>query len=137
MTYMKRILAALIDAGVVEVLTILFYSVAITVWRAVRNHHMAYMGSYSYRMVLGLYPMVFLVVGFLYFYLFSAFGSRRTLGKRIFRMPGEEERYKGKGHLCVVTACKLLACMLYPLTILWFCFFGKMPYDKIGGVADR
>lgn len=127
---MKRFVAAIIDIGFIEVVVLMLYCILISIWRSVRNIHISYLGSYSGNMLWVLYVLLFLGVGFLYFLVGMVCGKGRTLGKLFMGMQGENCREKSKNAV-LLAMLKLLACILYPITILWFLFTGKMPYDSL------
>lgn len=125
---MKRLAAAIIDVGFIEIMVLILYCILISIWRLVRNVHISYLGSYSRNMLWVLYVLLFLCVSFSYFLVGMVCGKRRTAGKLFMGIQGENGPVKGK-YTVVLALLKLLACILYPITILWFLFTGNMPYD--------
>ena len=128
---MKRFTAAVVDVGLIGVATAIFYCVVISIWRALRNTHVTYMGSYSGKILFILYALLFLCAGILYFYFGMTLGKGKTVGKLLMQIQVEENQSNPKGYAFLIALLKALACIIYPITILWYFATGNMPYDFI------
>lgn len=128
---MKRFCAAVIDVILAEGIGTILFCVILSIWRVCRNHTMQYMGSYSGLGLLGAQLLSLFLANILYFFLFQWKKNGRTVGKWLLRIPqpGSESMPVGK---CLLRALfKTIACFLYPVTIGYYLYFDRMPYERL------
>lgn len=128
---MKRFAAAVIDAFLLGTAGKIVYCVVISIMRICRNLAMEYMGSYSGIMLAIVYLLVLLLVDFTYFFFFEWKRNGQSIGKTVVKMKMEAQAAIPVWKKAVIAGIKTLACFLYPLTIGYYFYFNKMPYDKM------
>lgn len=128
---MKRFVAAVIDANLLEVASIIVYCIVISIMRIGRNLTMEYMGSYPKLMVVIVYIIVLALVYFAYFFFCEWKRNGQSIGKSIVRIKMEEQKAVSVWRKAAIAGLKVAACFLYPITMGYYLFFDKMPYDKL------
>lgn len=126
----KRSISAVIDVFFMRFLTVILYCVTVSISHLVCNRTVYYAaGRFRRRAVylIVLYVVVMLCIHFLYFFLSERAGA--SVGKKLIRYePGYGKAENRQAAL--VALCKTGACVLYIVTVPYFLFTGKMPYDK-------
>lgn len=128
---MKRFVAAVIDAGLLRVAGTIAYCIVISIMRICRNSTMKYMGSYSGIMLVIVYLLVLMLVDFAYFFFFEWKRNGQSIGKIIVRMKMGVQEAAPVWKKAVIAGIKVSACFFYPITIGYYFYFNKMPYDKM------
>ena len=129
----RRILAAWLDMHIVFLLNIVVYGLVITLWRFSKNYFYAYIGSCSQYLVFAVYIVTYTASMFGYYWVLEIVLKKRSLGKFFAKYKAAVsmelyDRDKILLHIC----CRIIACLVYPVTILYLMFTGRMIYDKIG-----
>lgn len=130
MDIIKRGISAVIDVCIIRLMTIVTYCMTVSISGAVHNRGI-YITSKRYVRtavyLILLYVVVMLCIHFLYFFVSEKKGN--SIGKKLARYESlgkTESRQAAR-----VALCKTGACVLYVVTVLYFLFTGKMPYDKV------
>lgn len=126
---MKRFIAAVIDANLLKIASIIIYCIVISIMRICRNFTMIYMGSYSKLMIVAVYFLVLALVYFAYFFFCEWKRDGQSIGKRIVRIKMEKQEPAPIWKKAEIAGIKVAACFLYPITIGYYFYFDKMPYD--------
>lgn len=128
---MKRIIAAIIDIIIIYFINNIIYDLMITVWRFIRNYTYEYLGSYSRYWIIALYAVAFVISMFVYYGCLEIRLKKKSFGKRIVKYEqGTDEEAKDIRTVLVHIGFRVLAVFLYPITLLYFLFTGKMIYDR-------
>lgn len=128
---MKRFVAAIIDANLLEAASIIVYCIVISIMRLGRNLTMEYMGSYPKLLVMIVYILVLALVHFVYFFFCEWKRNGQSVGKSIVRIKMEEQKAISVWRKVAIAGVKVVACFFYPITIGYYLCFDKMPYDKL------
>ncbi len=128
---MKRFMAAVIDVNLLQIANIIVYCIVISSLRICRNFTMEYMGSYSKWMLVIVYILVLILVDFAYFFFCEWKGKGQSIGKSIVRIKMEGQEAVSIWKKVAIAGIKVVACLLYPITIGYYLYFDKMPYDKL------
>lgn len=128
---MKRFAAAVIDVLLIEIISTVVYCVVLSIWRICRNAAMRYMGSSSRVWLLVVYIIILACVNFVYFFFFERKKNGGSVGKCIMRMKKQENVEKSIGNSLLIAGLKTIACFLYPITIGYYFYFYRMPYDGL------
>lgn len=128
---MKRFVAAIIDANLLEAASIIVYCIVISIMRLGRNLTMEYMGSYPKLLVVIVYILVLALVHFAYFFFCEWKRNGQSIGKGIVKIKMEEQEAVPIWKKAAIAGLKVIACFLYPITIGYYLCFDKMPYDKL------
>lgn len=128
---MKRFVAAVIDVNLLEVASVIIYCMVISILRICRNLVMRYMGSYSTLQLLIVYLLVLTLVHFGYFFYCEWKKDGQSIGKSIVRIRMEKQENVSVWRKAAIAGIKTIACFLYPITVGYYFYFDKMPYDKM------
>ena len=128
----RRILAAWLDMHIVFLLNIVVYGLVITLWRFSKNYFYAYIGSCSQYLVFAVDIVTYTASMFGYYWVLEIVLKKRSLGKFFAKYKAAVsmelyDRDKILLHIC----CRIIACLVYPVTILYLMFTGRMIYDKL------
>ena len=128
----KGNMAAWIDIHIVFLLNIIVYGLTVTVWRISRNYFYAYIGSCPRAYMLVVYVVTYVVSMFGYFWVLEIVLKKKTLGKFFakYKPPVCMESYD-KDMILLHICCRIIACFLYQVTILYLLFTGRMIYDTL------
>ena len=129
---MKRLCAAIIDVILAEGIGTILFCVILSIWRICRNHTMQYMGSYSGLGLLGVQLLSLFLANILYFFL----SLWKRNGKRLLRIPKPESEPMPVGKCLLRALFKTIACFLYPVTIGYYFYFNRMPYERLDRSAQ-
>lgn len=130
----KRSISAVVDVLTIRIITIVTYCITVSISRTVHSR-VIYIASKRYLWktvyLILLYIVVMLCIHFLYFFVSEKKGN--SIGKKLAKY---EPTYgkTGNRQALRVALCKTGACVLYVVTVLYFLFTGKMPYDKVRSV---
>lgn len=97
---------------------------------------MQYMGSYSGLGLLGVQLLALFLTNILYFFLFQWKRNGRTVGKWLLRIPKPESEPMPVGKCLLRSLFKTIACFLYPVTIGYYFYFDRMPYERLDRSAQ-
>lgn len=128
----RRAMAAWIDIHIVFLLNIVVYGLVVTVWRISRNYFYAYIGSCPQALLAALYVMTYAVSMFGYFWFLEIVLKKKTLGKFFakYKPPAYTELYD-RDMILLHICCRIIACLIYPVTIIYLMFTGRMIYDML------
>lgn len=92
----------------------------------------AYIGSCSQALLSALYVMTYAVSMFGYFWFLEIVLKKKTLGKLLakYKPPAYTELYD-RNMILLHICCRIIACLIYPVTILYLMFTGRMIYDTL------
>ena len=137
----ERSFSAVVDVFVMRFMTVIMYCVTVSISHLVCNRTVYYAAERFRRRavyLVVLYIVVMLCVHFLYFFLGERTGA--SVGKKLVRYESGYGKAETR-QAALVALCKTGACVLYIVTVPYFLFTGKMPYDKIRredeGVINR
>lgn len=126
----KRSISAVVDVFIIRLMTIVTYCVTVSILSAVHRGicitTKRYIGKMVYLILL--YIVVMLCIHFLYFFVSEKKGN--SIGKKLAKYEPAYGKTGGRQDVRVAL-CKTGACVLYVVTVLYFLFTGKMPYDKV------
>ncbi|MCM1424363.1 MAG: RDD family protein [bacterium] len=127
----KRSIAAVADVLIIRFMTIVAYCVAVSLSSAVHNRVISITRKrhlWKTGVLILLYIAVMLCIHFLYFFLSEKAGI--SIGKKLMKY---EPAYGKAGNRQAVRVAlfKTGACVFYVVTVVYFLFMGKMPYDKV------
>lgn len=127
----RRSISAVIDVFIIRLMTIVTYCITVSISSAVHSR-VIYITSKRYLWktvyLILLYIVVMLCIHFLYFFVSEKKGN--SIGKKLAKYQSAYSK-TGNRQALRVALCKTGACVLYVVTILYFLFTGKMPYDKV------
>lgn len=130
----RRSISAVLDVLIIRIITIVIYCITVSISSAVHSR-VIYITSKRYIWntvyLILLYIVVMLCIHFLYFFVSEKKGN--SIGKKLVKY-GPTYGKTGNRQALRVALCKTGACVLYVLTVLYFLFTGKMPYDKVRSV---
>ena len=128
----KRVMAAGIDMHIVFLMNIVVYGLAVTVWRIGRDYFYDYIGSYSIGWTVLLYTVSYTASMFLYYAFLEMVLRKKSVGKYIVRYGSPIYAEVGSREEIILHIWfRVISCFLYPVTILYFLFTGRMIYDTL------
>ncbi|MCM1234707.1 MAG: RDD family protein [Ruminococcus flavefaciens] len=135
----KRSIAAVADVLLIRFMTIVTYCVTVSLSSALHNRVISITRKrYLWKtgVLILLYIAVMLCIHFLYFFLSEKAGA--SIGKKLAKYESAYGK-AGNRQAARVALCKTGACVFYVVTVPYFLFAGKMPYDKVRekGAEDR
>lgn len=127
----KRSVSAMVDIFIIRFMTIVTYCITVSISGAVHNKVIHIMGKryiWDAIYLILLYIADMLCIHFLYFFVSEKRGN--SIGKKLAKYEPVYGKAESRKAVCVAL-CKTGACVLYVVTVPYFLFTGKMPYDKV------
>lgn len=131
MEIIQRSISAVVDVFIIRFMTSVTYCITVSISSAVHNRMIHIIGKrYIWDIIylIFLYIVVMLCMHFLYFFISEKRGN--SIGKKMAKYEPVYGKAESRQAVCVAL-CKTGACVLYLVTVPYFLFTGKMPYDKV------
>lgn len=131
MGIIKRSISAVVDVFIIRLMTMVTYCISVSISGTVHNRVIYIIGKrYVWDVIylILLYIVVMLCMHFLYFFISEKRGN--SIGKKVAKYEPVYGKAENRQAACVAL-CKTGACVLYVVTVAYFLFTGKMPYDKV------
>lgn len=137
----QRSISAVIDVFIIRLITMVAYCITVSISGVVHNRVIRitakkHIGDGIYLILL--YIVVMLCIHFLYFFVSEKAGN--SIGKKLAKYKPVYGKAESR-QAVRVALCKTGACVLYVVTVPYFLFTGKMPYDEVriggNGMKDK